>query len=64
MMLDFPLDYINLHNVNQVVSTFGDLDWWFDEDPLKGRVLARVWFRDLDSVPQFVVWEQPNVPNG
>ncbi|EEC66709.1 hypothetical protein OsI_33032 [Oryza sativa Indica Group] len=61
LVLGLPLDYDGVH---QVVSTFGDLDWWFDEDPLKGRVLARVWFRDLDSVPQFVVWEQPNVPNG
>lgn len=64
MLLDFPMDYITFHNVNQVISTFGELDWWFDDDPLKGRVLARVWYRDLDSVPQFVVWEQPNVPNG
>jgi hypothetical protein len=29
MMLDFPLDYVNFHNINQVVSTFGELDWWF-----------------------------------
>uniref|UniRef100_A0A0D3HKQ1 Uncharacterized protein n=1 Tax=Oryza barthii TaxID=65489 RepID=A0A0D3HKQ1_9ORYZ len=40
------------------------LDWWYDSDTLKGRVLARVWYKDLDSVPQYVVWEQPNAPNG
>ena len=64
MMLDYTLDYDNFHNINLVVSTFGELEWWYDTDPLKGRVLARVWYKDLDSVPQYVVWEQPNAPNG
>uniref|UniRef100_A0A0E0KF34 DUF7597 domain-containing protein n=1 Tax=Oryza punctata TaxID=4537 RepID=A0A0E0KF34_ORYPU len=41
MMLDFPLDFINFRNVNQAVSTFGELDWWYDADLLKGRLLAR-----------------------
>uniref|UniRef100_A0A0D9ZHK5 Uncharacterized protein n=1 Tax=Oryza glumipatula TaxID=40148 RepID=A0A0D9ZHK5_9ORYZ len=41
MMLDFPLDFVNFHNVNQAMSTFGELDYWYDTDPLKGTVLAR-----------------------
>lgn len=53
-----------LWGLNQAISTFGELDWWYDTDPLKGRVLARVWYKDLDSVPQCIVWEQPNAPNG
>lgn len=53
-----------LWGLNQAISTFGELDWWYDTDPLKGRVLARVWYKDLDSVPQYIVWEQPNAPNG
>ncbi len=50
MLLDFPLDYVTFHNVNQVISTFGELDWWYDTYPLKGRVLARVWYKDLGPI--------------
>uniref|UniRef100_A0A0D9XBB9 Uncharacterized protein n=1 Tax=Leersia perrieri TaxID=77586 RepID=A0A0D9XBB9_9ORYZ len=64
LMLGFPLDRINHANVNHAVSGFGHLDYWPQNDPIKGRVLVRVFYKDLDSVPQHIVWHEPHAPNG
>lgn len=65
LLLDFPLDYIiTMQYICLVVSTFGQLDVWWEQDPIQGRVFVRFMYRDLDSVPSKIVLQDPTAGVG
>jgi hypothetical protein len=59
LLLDFPLDYINMQYICLVVSSFGQLEEWYQNDPIEGKVLVRAMFKDFDSVPRKIVLQDP-----
>uniref|UniRef100_A0A0E0KZV6 DUF7597 domain-containing protein n=1 Tax=Oryza punctata TaxID=4537 RepID=A0A0E0KZV6_ORYPU len=52
LLLYFPLDYINMQYICLVASTFGELDYWWEQDPIEGIVMIRAMFKDFDFVPR------------
>lgn len=64
LLLDFPLDYINMQYICLATSTFGQLDYWWEEDPIKGRVMLRAMYKDADSVPKKIVLQDPTAGAG
>lgn len=64
MLLGFTIDFLQFHYIAQVVSPFGKLLHWYENDQIKGRVLVKVLAQDIDSISRRLVLKKGNEVGG
>jgi len=62
--LGFPNDYCSERHVQNAVGSFSRVILWEVDDIFFNRILVRAKVKDVEKVPQFIMYEDPNTIDG
>lgn len=64
LLLGFPSDYLSERHITQAVGKFARVLLFEADERYLARVLVRARVKDVTKVPQFVVYEDPDIVDG
>lgn len=64
LLLGFPNDYHSERHIQNAISKFAKVLLWEASEAHMNRLLVRARVNDLQKVPQFIVYSNPDTLNG
>jgi hypothetical protein len=61
MLLGYPLDYTNIAQIDQVITSFGKMVTWQNNGRDLGYVLIKCSYNDPQTVPRSLVLRQGGI---